>query len=89
MIGDVGYCECPEETAWNESECGACPVVDASEQDAQMIELGDRELRGADHRRGRAPPKSEYDDANLWLENAQTGDRVLLGNTHDACSPSA
>ncbi|HWB81432.1 MAG TPA: hypothetical protein VG755_41000 [Nannocystaceae bacterium] len=32
---------------------------------------------------GLVPPKSDYEDATLWLRNRNSGDAVLLGNTHD------
>lgn len=80
LIDFVPYCECPEETAWNPDSCDACPLVDAA---GHMIELGVVSFDGQYRLQGGSPPKSEYDDAKLWLENASTGDRVLLGNTHD------
>jgi hypothetical protein len=79
-IDELGYCECPEETAWNPSSCDACPLVDA---DGHIIELPVVHFDGQYLLQGGSPPKSEYDDANIWLENASTGDRVRIGNTHD------
>ncbi len=32
---------------------------------------------------GLVPPKTDYEDATLWLRNRNSGDAVLLGNTHD------
>lgn len=80
VIEDLPYCECPEETAWNAYSCDACPLVDAA---GHVIELAIVDFSGQYLLQGGSPPKSEYDDAILWLENASTGDRVLLGNTHD------
>lgn len=74
------YCECPEGTEWAEFGCEPCPIVDAAALDLAlpMVSFEGRFSVG-----GAAPPKSEYDDANVWLENQRTNDRVLLGNTHD------
>ena len=80
MVSGVSYCECPEETAWNPWSCDSCPVVDAA---GHMIELDIVHFDGSYLLEGGSVPKSEYDDANLYLENARTNDRVLLGNTHD------
>jgi hypothetical protein len=80
MIDELPYCECPEETAWNPQGCQACPVVDAG---AHEIVLEVVSFEGQYLLQGDSPPKSEYDDAKLWLENQSTDDRVLLGNTHD------
>jgi hypothetical protein len=80
VIDGFPYCECPEETAWNLDSCGACPLVDAA---GHAIELDIVTFDGQYLLQGASPPKSEYDDAKMWLENASTGDRVLLGNTHD------
>ena len=32
---------------------------------------------------GDLAPASEYDDANFYLENPRSGDRIWLGNSHD------
>ncbi len=32
---------------------------------------------------GQPPPGTEYEDGRLYFRNVETGDRVLLGNTHD------
>jgi hypothetical protein len=32
---------------------------------------------------GLVPPKSDYEDATLWLRNRDSGDAIRLGNTHD------
>jgi hypothetical protein len=29
------------------------------------------------------PPKTDYEDATLWLRNRDSGDAIFLGNTHD------
>jgi hypothetical protein len=80
LIDEFPYCECPEGTAWNQDSCDACPLVDAA---GHVIELAVVRFDGQYLLHGGGPPISEYDDANIWLENASTGDRVLLGNTHD------
>jgi hypothetical protein len=80
VLGDVEYCECPEQTQWNPQDCAACPVA------ADAVHALELEIISFDGRfllQGGPPPKDEYDDAKLWLENSSTGDRVLLGNTHD------
>jgi hypothetical protein len=81
VIDDIPYCECPEGTAWNPQNCDACPVVDDAA--GHPIQLEVVSFSGQYLLQGDSPPKLEYDDANLWLENTTTGDRVLLGNTHD------
>jgi hypothetical protein len=74
------FCECPEGTAWAADGCEPCPLVDPSGHELIVPVVGfDGEFRV----NGVAPPKSEYDDANLWLENSSTQDRVALGNSHD------
>ena len=77
--GEV-FCECPEGTEWSPYGCAPCPPVDPTGAAlAVPIVRFDGEFRV----NGVAPPKSEYDDANLWLENTSTHDRVALGNSHD------
>jgi hypothetical protein len=74
------YCECPEGTAWAPDGCAPCPLVDPAGHELLVpVVRFDGEFRV----NGTAPPKSEYDDANLWLENSSTQDRVALGNSHD------
>ena len=80
LVGAQPYCECPEETAWRPQACDPCPTVDA---DGHVVEVAYVEFSGNFRVGDVAPPKSQYDDANVWLENLVTGDRVLLGNTHD------
>ena len=79
-VGLESYCECPEETDWQPYSCDPCLVIDANSHD---IELAVVEFTGDFLVGGEPAPASEYDDANLWLENSRTGDRVLVGNTHD------
>jgi len=80
VIDGEEFCECPEDTEWGPRDCGLCPAVDEAGHD---IELAIVSFNGQFLVRGAVTPKSEYDDANLWLENPRTHDRVSLGNTHD------
>jgi hypothetical protein len=83
QIHGESYCECPEGTQWGPEDCGECPVINAAEVTNHEIDIEVVTFEGQFLVGGAAPPDSEYDDANLWLENPTTGDRVLLGNTHD------
>ena len=80
MIGPDAYCECPEGTAWEPYACGECPPITAVVHDIELtyVDFSGEYLLGDG-----APPVIEYDDANIWLENARTGDRVRVGNTHE------
>ncbi|PRP94331.1 calcium-binding EGF-like domain-containing protein [Enhygromyxa salina] len=79
-IGGEHYCECPEGTDWNRDYCGDCLVIDANSHDLGLEIVS---FEGQFLLAGAMPPKQEYDDANIWLENPRTGDRVWVGNTHD------
>ncbi|KIG17666.1 putative hemagglutinin/hemolysin-related protein [Enhygromyxa salina] len=80
-VGDEPYCECPEGTDWLRDACGACQLLDAAA--SHELELEIVSFEGQFLLAGAPPPKLEYDDANVWLENHRTGDRAFVGNTHD------
>lgn len=80
LVDEVQYCDCPAGSIWGPDSCEPCPVADGADQNIEIPILG---FSGRFLVDGAVPPASEYDDANIWLENPRTGDRVHVGNTHD------
>lgn len=75
-----------QETAGGTVPLNKSASVNDVELQADMsldIDLEAIQLQGAITIGGEAPPDVEYADGRLVLRNAETGDEVLLGNTHD------
>jgi hypothetical protein len=80
-IGDaVSVCDCEDGYEYDQAAgCFPCAAQGGSfDIDVPVVAITAAVLVN-----GSPAPASEYDDANLWLENPRRGDRVLLGNTHD------
>jgi hypothetical protein len=75
----LAYCDCPEGSNWTGQACDPCPLVIGANH---VLDLNVITFAGRFAVDGEAPPANEYDDANVYLENRHTRDRVWLGNTH-------
>jgi len=58
-------------------------TVDLLAPTAQDVNIPTVQVTGTITVGGQPPPTTQYDDGRLYLRNAETGDSVLLGNTHE------
>jgi hypothetical protein len=58
-------------------------TVDLVTPTAQNVNIPTVQVTGTITVGGQPPPLTQYDDGRLYLRNAETGDSVLLGNTHE------
>jgi hypothetical protein len=79
-VGGEGACECDDGYELDASGCVPCAAAETPfDIDVPVIDVTARVLVD-----GAPAPASEYDDGNIYLENPRRGDRLHLGNTHDA-----
>jgi hypothetical protein len=58
-------------------------TVDLAGPTARDVNIPTVQVTGTITVGGQPPPATQYDDGRLYLRNAETGDSVLLGNTHE------
>ena len=72
------YCECPEGYLPSGDQCVPCPVLG----DQTDLSIETFEVNASFKIDGSAPPTAIYEEAQFWLENRATGDRVDFGKSH-------